>query len=135
MTARQPYEEAYDGSYAGDAGSGYVEPVGPATYATAISPTFSGTVTLSAGCNFVFDTATGSQIGTGSTQKIGFWGATPAVRPAALTAATAAVTATAGAAYTAAEQTMLNDLKTLTTNLRTRINELESRNQTIGILS
>lgn len=133
--SRQSYEEYFDGSYAGDAGSGYVDPVALATYATSANPTFSGTVTLSEGCNFVFDTGTGTKIGTGATQKIGLWGATPVVRPAALTAATAAVTATAGAAYTATEQTMLNDLKTLTTNLRTRLNELETKAQTIGILS
>jgi len=32
--------------------------------------------------NFVFNTTTGTKIGTGTTQKIGFWNATPVVQPA-----------------------------------------------------
>lgn len=40
----------------------------------------------------------------------------------AATIATAAVTDTAGGAYTATEQGMLNDLKALTTEMRTAIN-------------
>lgn len=48
-------------------------------------------------------------------------------RKAALTAATGAVVGTAGAAYTATEQGLINSLITLTTNLRTRVNELENR--------
>lgn len=35
--------------------------------------------------NISFDTATGTKIGTATTQKIGFWNATPVVRPSAYT--------------------------------------------------
>lgn len=35
--------------------------------------------------NIVLSTSTGTQLGTGSTQKLGFWGATPTTRPAAAT--------------------------------------------------
>ncbi len=35
------------------------------------------TLTFAGGANLAFDTATGTKIGTGSTQKIGFFGATP----------------------------------------------------------
>jgi hypothetical protein len=53
------------------------------------------------GANLVFGTSTGTQIGTGSTQKLSFYGATPIVRPTM-------GAATAGATYTSAEQAMLN---------------------------
>jgi hypothetical protein len=46
-------------------------------------------------------TSTGLQIATSSTQKLGFFGATPVVRPTM-------GAATAGATYTSAEQAMLN---------------------------
>lgn len=41
------------------------------------SPTFSGTVTLGDTVDLAVNTGTGSKIGTGSTQKLGFFGATP----------------------------------------------------------
>ena len=43
--------------------------------------TVNGNLTLSTK-NLVTDTTTGTQIGTGATQKLGFWGATPVVQPA-----------------------------------------------------
>ena len=42
--------------------------------------TFSGNVTIGDGVNVVLDTTTGSKIGTASTQKLGFFDATPVVR-------------------------------------------------------
>lgn len=45
----------------------------------------SGTHTLTDGSNIVTGTTTGMQVGTGSTQKLGFWGATPVVRPSSTT--------------------------------------------------
>lgn len=53
------------------------------------------------GVNLTFGTTTGTQIGTSSSQKLGFFGATPVVRPTM-------GAATAGATYTSAEQAMLN---------------------------
>lgn len=43
--------------------------------------TFTGNVTIAPGINIITDTGTGMKIGGGTTQKIGFWNATPIVRP------------------------------------------------------
>ena len=45
------------------------------TYMPLAGGTFTGTVTFADTINVVFNTATGTQIGTGATQKIGLWGA------------------------------------------------------------
>jgi hypothetical protein len=48
-----------------------------------------GNLTLADATNIIFNTSTGSKIGTATTQKIGFWNATPIVQPTtAVTAAT-----------------------------------------------
>ena len=52
------------------------------------------------GTALVLGTSSGLQIGTGSTQKLGFFGKTPAVQPTM-------GAATAGGTYTSTEQTML----------------------------
>jgi hypothetical protein len=52
------------------------------------------------GMNITLGTATGTQIGTAATQKLGFFGKTPAVQPTM-------GAATAGTTYTTNEQTML----------------------------
>lgn len=49
------------------------------------------TITLADGWNFAFNTSTGTKIGTGATQKIGFWNATPAAQPAAIADTSGAV--------------------------------------------
>jgi hypothetical protein len=67
---------------------------------------------------------TGIKIGTTTSQQLGFYGATPIARPAALSTANA--TATNGTIATS--DTILN-------NVRTRLNELESRFQSLGLLS
>jgi hypothetical protein len=41
--------------------------------------------TMNDGANIAFGTTTGTQLGTGSTQKIGFYGATPVVKPTSTT--------------------------------------------------
>lgn len=43
---------------------------------------FERDVEFAAGRNISSDLQTGTQIGTSSTQKLGFWGATPIVQPA-----------------------------------------------------
>lgn len=73
-------------------------------------------LTISDAYNLSFNTTTGTKIGTATTQKIGFWNATPIVQPASVSQA--AVSGTAGALYTATEQTLINDLKTLVNQLR-----------------
>jgi hypothetical protein len=52
------------------------------------------------GVNWTFGTTTGTQIGTATTQKIGFFGATPVVQPTM-------GASTAGSTYTSHEQGML----------------------------
>jgi hypothetical protein len=54
--------------------------------------------------------------------KLAFFGATPVSKPAS--ASQAAVSGTAGATYTATEQAMLNDLKTLANALRDALVQL-----------
>ena len=53
------------------------------------------------GVNLTFGTATGTQIGTATNQKLAFFGKTPIVQPTL-------GAATAGTSYTSNEQTMLN---------------------------
>jgi hypothetical protein len=65
--------------------------------------------------NIVAGTATGTKIGTGATQKLGFWNTTPAVRP------TAVADASGGAIIDA--------------KARTALNALLARMRTIGIVA
>lgn len=60
---------------------------------TAATLGLAGTKTVVDAANLAFGTATGSKIGTGATQKIGFWNATPVVQPAAVADATDAASA------------------------------------------
>ena len=46
--------------------------------------------------NIVFDTTTGTKIGTGTTQKLSFWNATPIVQPTTAVAAATVVSGTGG---------------------------------------
>ena len=50
--------------------------------------TFATGVGLAESANIIAGTTTGSKIGTATTQKLGFWNATPAVQPAAVADAT-----------------------------------------------
>jgi hypothetical protein len=59
-------------------------------------------ITLVAG-NIVTDTTTGTKIGTGTTQKIGFWNTTPIVQP---------TTSVGTATFTANSGTAINDAST-----------------------
>jgi hypothetical protein len=56
--------------------------------------TLTGDVTCAAGVDFVLDTATGTKFGTGATQKLAFYGATPIVRQAAIVDTSSGVVAT-----------------------------------------
>ncbi len=66
--------------------------------------TASGVITFGEGANIVAGTSTGTKIGTGTTQKIGFWNATPVVQP------TAVADASGGAIIDAEARTALNAL-------------------------
>lgn len=74
--------------------------------------------------NIVVGSTTGTQIGTASTQKIGFFGNTPVVKPSALTAADNATINTGDAAS-----------DTAITNMRLRILQIETRLQALGLIT
>jgi hypothetical protein len=69
-----------------------------------------GGATVADGGNIALGTSTGTQIGTSSTQKIGFFGKTPAVQ-------VTLGAATAGSSYTTNEQTMLQNVYNLARTL------------------
>lgn len=62
-------------------------------------------LTFSDAVNIVVNTSTGTKIGTGTTQKIGFWNATPVVQPASTGTTTAGFTANTSANAVFAEST------------------------------
>ena len=66
--------------------------------------------------NMEFSPTTGTRIGTAITQKIGFYNATPIIQRSG--SAQAAVGGTADGTYSVGEQDMINDLVTLTNELR-----------------
>jgi hypothetical protein len=122
--------------------------------ATLAAPSFTGNVTISAN-NIITDTSTGMQIATGATQKIGFFGVTPVVRPTAFTqtystatATHAAVTqlaapaggtgATAGAYSTAANRDLMiasiNAARTDIANVKQVLNQVIDQLQALGLL-
>jgi len=67
------------------------------------SLTFNGTVNIADAKNVVFGTTTGSKLGSGATEKLGAWGATPIVQP---------TTAVAAATFVANAGTAVNDAST-----------------------
>ena len=77
------------------------------------------------GKNIQLGKTTGTKLGTETTQKLGFYNATPIVRPSALTAE---VGGTIDGTYGAAEETEM-------INMRTRIGELEDTLQALGLLA
>lgn len=80
---------------------------------------------LADGVDIGVGTTTGTKVGTATTQKLGFWGVAPVVQPTALTVADAS---TIDATYGAEEQAVLG-------NIRTRLNELVSKLQAIGLIA
>ena len=101
----------------------------------------SGTKTVFDGANLAFGTTTGTKLGTGTTQKIGFWDATPAVQPAAV--ADLAVTFTANApaaadgAITVADGTSptVGELLEYCVELEAKLEDLLGKLRTIGIIA
>jgi len=77
--------------------------------------TAGGGVQLSEGASIDFGTTTGSKIGNSTSQKIGFWNATPAIQP------TAVADASGGA--------------TVDTEARAALNDLLARMRTIGLMA
>lgn len=107
------------------------------TELAAFPSSIESTQTYEDGTDLTFGTVTGSKIGTAATQKLAFYGSTPVVKPAALPASVAAapaggVGAAAGGWDTAANR----DLAIATiNNLKTRLDDLETRLKGLGLLS
>lgn len=84
----------------------------------------------------VLSATTGTKLGTGSTQKLGFWGATPIAQGASIADPAANGTPDAPLTYTeAAMQTELDKLKTNDDNLRTSIISIISRLEAAGFIA
>lgn len=81
--------------------------------------------TLEEGVDITVGATTGTKIGTATTQKLGFFGATPVVQQTALTAADAG---TIDGTYGAEEQAILG-------NIRTRLGELETKLIALGFIA
>lgn len=86
---------------------------------------FSADFSFDEGVDMSFGTSNGTMIGTASAQKLAFYGATPVNKGDALTAADAVAL---DATYDATEQTTVS-------NMRVRINEIESRLQDLGLIN
>lgn len=86
---------------------------------------YDGNLLADEGVNLQFGTTTGTKIGTAATQKLGFYGVTPIVQPTALTAADSS---TIDATYGTDEANVI-------TNLRTRVNELETKLRALGLVA
>lgn len=69
------------------------------------------TITMLDGANFALGTSTGTKIGTGSGEKLAFWGATPVTRPTGVSQATGGSTVDAEAR--AAVNALITRLETL----------------------
>ena len=90
----------------------------------------------------------GTKIGTATSQKIGFWNATPVVQPTALTAQDTTITHTAPGVSDFIIQDLINTtpfgfvtkdegntVLQVIANLQTRVSELETKLQSIGALA
>lgn len=100
-----------------------------------------GTITLGDAKNIVVNATTGTKIGTATTQKLGFWNATPAAQPAAV--ANLTVTATTGSLPTADGSVTIANAATPTVSellgycveLETKLEDLLGKLRTIGLIA
>lgn len=115
--------------------------------ASTSSVSFPVGITLSA-TNIVTDTTTGMKIGTATTQKLGFFNATPVVQPTALTAQLTTLTFTNPGTPDYAIQDLTNiggygfvtsdeaqTTLSVIANLQTRVGQLETKLQALGLLA
>lgn len=80
---------------------------------------FGGAVSLADSVNIIAGTTTGSQIGTATTQKLGFWGATPVAKPADWATPSGTLARTTFASDSASLNDVAQRLAALITDLRT----------------
>jgi len=113
--------------------------------------TIDASITFDDATNITFNSTTGTEIGTAITEKLGFWGSTPVVQPTALSVALTPITHTApgtpdyaiqdlvdsgvGSTWGFATQDEGNTVLKVILNLQTRINELETKLQAVGIIA
>lgn len=80
--------------------------------------TFYGTTTLTDANNLTLGTSTGTKIGTGATQKLGFWNATPVVQVTGWGTPTGTATRTTYASSTVSTEELAERLLALITDLK-----------------
>lgn len=101
--------------------------------------TFSDDVTLADAKNLIFNTTTGTKIGTATTQKLGFFNATPIARPASAGAITDSIGGgSAGGTITSvtgADTVDLNKLEDVLSTLALTINDIRSKLVDLGLIS
>jgi hypothetical protein len=113
----------------------------------AVANVFTANQTLS-DVNLILGTTTGTKIGTATTQKLGFFNATPVVQPTALTAQETEITHSAPgtADYAIADLVNVSGYGFVTldegltvlqviANLQARMSELETKLQTLGLIA
>jgi len=106
-------------------------------------------ITISDGGNITLGTTTGTQIGTATNQLIGFYGTTPVAQPTALTAQDTTITFTApgipdydiqpltstGSPFGFVTSDEAQTVLMVIANLQTRVSELETKLQSLGIIA
>ncbi len=104
--------------------------------------------TMDDAANVALGTTTGTKIGTAITQKLGFWNKAPVVQPTALTTQLTTITHTEPGTPDYAIQNLTtttpygfvtadegNSVLKVIANLQTRVAELESKLQSVGLLA
>lgn len=100
-----------------------------------------GTITLGDAKNIVVDTSTGTKIGTATTQKLGFFNATPVAQPTAVanittTATTGSLPAANGAVTIAdAASPTVAELLEYCVELETKLEDLLGKLRTLGLIA
>ena len=101
----------------------------------------SSTVTVSDAVNFAFNATTGTKLGTSTSQKLGFYNATPVVQPAAVanltTAATSGSLPTADGSVTIANTATptVTELLEYCVELEAKLEDLLGKLRTIGLIA
>ena len=123
----------------------------PQTVSDIVTFTNANTITFSDAVDFVFNATAGTKIGTATTQKIGFYNATPIVQPTEITDELTTITHTAagtpdfavqdlvdsgvGSAFGFATKDEGNTVLSVIANLQARVNELEDTLSSLGLVA
>ena len=123
----------------------------PQTVTDVLEITDANTITLADAVNFVLNATTGTKIGTATTQKLGFFNATPIVQPTEITDELTSITHTAPGSPDFAIQDLIdsgvasafgfatkdegNTVLSVILNLQARVNELETVLSTLGLVA